>query len=47
MFYDSDPSIQRKREMMLAWVEWLEMWAKKAIEADPRLLDREYLCEAI
>jgi hypothetical protein len=21
--------------------------AKKAIEADPRLLDREYLCEAI
>jgi integrase len=47
MFYDKDPSIARKREMMWAWVEWLEMWAKKAVEADPRLLDREYLCEAI
>jgi hypothetical protein len=46
-FYDRDSSIQRKREMMHAWVGWLEMWATKAIEADPRLLDREYLCEAI
>jgi hypothetical protein len=46
-FYDRDPSIARKREMMHAWVGWLETWAKKAIEADPRLLDREYLCEAI
>jgi hypothetical protein len=44
-FYDRDPSIQRKREMMHAWVGWLEQWA--AIEADPRLLDCEYLCEAI
>jgi hypothetical protein len=47
MFYDKDPSIQRKREMMVLWTDWLETWAAKAIEADPRLLDREYLCEAI
>lgn len=47
MFYDSDPSIARKREMMHLWVEWLEKWAKNAVDADPRLLNREYLCEAI
>jgi integrase len=46
-FYDRDPSIARKREMMWAWVHWLDNWAAKAIEADPRLLDREYLCQAI
>ena len=47
MFYDKDPSIARKREMMVLWTDWLEMWAKNAIDADPRLLDREKLCEAI
>jgi hypothetical protein len=46
-FYDRDPSIKRKREMMWAWVRWLEQWAQNAIDADPRLLNREYLCEAI
>jgi hypothetical protein len=46
-FYDSDLSIACKREMMRAWVEWLDKWAVKAIEADPDLLDREKLCKAI
>jgi integrase len=47
MFYDRDPSIARKREMMWSWVKWLDAWAKKAVEADPLLLDREHLCEGI
>jgi hypothetical protein len=47
MFYDRDSSIARKREMMWSWVKWLDAWAKKAIEADPLLLDREHLCEGI
>jgi hypothetical protein len=46
-FYDRDPSIARKREMMHAWLDWLDTWAAKAIEADPLLLDREHLCEGI
>jgi len=46
-FYSTDPNIQRKREKLLAWVAWLEEWAARAIDADPLLLDREYLFENI
>ena len=46
-FYNLDASIRRKREMCLAWVDWLEKWAVRAIDADPMLLDREHLIEGI
>jgi hypothetical protein len=46
-FYNLDPVIARKRQMLLAWTAWLEEWAVRAIDADPLLLDREYLIEGI
>jgi hypothetical protein len=46
-FYNLDPAIKRKREMLLSWTSWLEEWAARAIDADPLLLDREYLIEGI
>ena len=46
-FYATDPAIRRKREMLQAWVAWLELWAARAIDADPMLLDREHLIEGI
>jgi hypothetical protein len=46
-FYSSDPAIKRKREMLLAWTEWLDIQAAFAIAADPTLLDRNMMAEAI
>jgi integrase len=46
-FYSSDPAVCRKREMLQAWCAWLEVWAAKAIDADPMLLDRGFMMEAI
>ncbi len=46
-FYSSDPQIQRKREMMLAWTAWVSEQAFKALAADPLLSDRSYLREEI
>lgn len=46
-FYNSDPGVKRKREMMQAWTAWLEDWAARAIDADPMLTDRGYQMEAV
>ena len=46
-FYATDPAITRKREMLTAWVAWLEEWAARAIDAHHLLLNREYLFEGI
>lgn len=46
-FYSSDPQIARKREMMRAWTSWCDEWAERSIEADPLLLDRAFMLEAI
>jgi hypothetical protein len=46
-FYSSDPAIKRKWEMLLLWTEWLDKQAELAIAADPLLLDRNHLREAI
>jgi hypothetical protein len=46
-FYSSDPSIRRKREMMMLWAGWLDEWCAKAVAADPMLSDHEALVEAI
>lgn len=46
-FYSSDPSIRRKREMMMLWADWLDEWCAKAVAADPMLSDHEMLVEAI
>jgi hypothetical protein len=46
-FYSSDPQIGRKREMMRAWARWCDVWADRAIAADPLLLDRAFMLEEI
>jgi hypothetical protein len=46
-FYSSDPQIARKREMMRSWTTWCDAWADRAIAADPLLLDRAFMLEAI
>jgi integrase len=46
-FYNSDPGVKRKREMLQAWCSWLEMWAARALDADPMLLDRAYMMQDI
>jgi hypothetical protein len=46
-FYSSDPAIKRKREMLHAWTEWLDIQAAIAISEDKMLLDREHLMKAI
>jgi hypothetical protein len=46
-FYSSDPSIRRKRELMMLWAGWLDEWCAKAVAADPMLSDHEALVEAI
>jgi hypothetical protein len=33
--------------MLTAWVAWLELWAARAVDADPILLDREHLIEGV
>ncbi|WP_194480730.1 integrase family protein [Bradyrhizobium sp. CCBAU 53338] len=45
--YALDPLLGRKREILLAWSEWLETRVKEAIAADPGLLDVEALKDAI
>ncbi len=45
--YDLDPLLRRKREMMWAWIEWLNKQATLAVQADPTLLDRDALHEAV
>ena len=47
VFYSSDPAVKRKREMLIAWCSWLDHWAAKAIEANPLLLDHEFLRRAM
>lgn len=46
-FYSTNPAIARKRQMMTAWCAWLDKWAEQAVNEDPRLLDRDWLCESI
>ena len=46
-FYNMDTAILKKRAMMKGWIGWLEEQAKKAIEADPMLRDREAVAEAV
>jgi len=45
--YDLDPLLKRKREMMLAWVAWLDDKAAEAVAADPMLRDRDALRTAV
>jgi hypothetical protein len=47
LYYSTDPAIARKREMMTAWVNFLDRCASEAIAADPLLLDLEHLQEAV
>jgi hypothetical protein len=47
LYYSSDPAIARKREMMTAWVNFLDRCAAEAIAADPLLLNTEHLQEAV
>lgn len=46
-FYNTDPEILKKREMMRGWIGLLDKWAAEAIKADPDLLDRDKIAEAI
>jgi hypothetical protein len=46
-FYALDPGLRRKREMIAAWVGWLDKWCDKAISADPALTDVEAISEII
>jgi hypothetical protein len=46
-FYNMDAAIVKKRQMMRAWVDWLEEQAAGAIRADPTLLDRDAVAEAV
>ena len=45
--YALDPMIAKKRTIMKKWIAWLELQVKAAIAADPSLLDREAVGEAI
>jgi integrase len=45
--YALDPMIAKKRAIMEKWIAWLELQVKAAIAADPLLLDREAVGEAI
>ena len=45
--YALDPMIAKKRANMEKWLAWLELQVKAAIAADPSLLDREAVGEAI
>ena len=45
--YDLDPQLRRKRELISAWVDWLDHWAGRAVEADPLLSDSEALRELV
>jgi hypothetical protein len=47
LYYSTDPAIARKREMMTAWVNFLDRCAAAAIAADPLLLDTQHLQEAV
>jgi hypothetical protein len=42
-YYDLDPRIERKIEMMTWWANWLDEQCAAAIAADPMLLDKEAL----
>lgn len=45
--YNTDPEIAKKRAMMRAWTDWLEVRCTEAIAADPTLLDREAVGEQV
>jgi hypothetical protein len=45
--YALDPMIAKKREIMVKWLDWLELQVEAAIAADPSLLDAEAVGEAI
>jgi hypothetical protein len=47
LYYSSDPAIARKREMMTAWINFLDHCAAEATAADPLLLDIQHLQEAV
>jgi hypothetical protein len=37
--YNLDIALRRKREMMVAWADWLDKWALAALAADTKLSD--------
>jgi hypothetical protein len=45
--YNADPELRKKREMMSAWVAWLEEQERQAVAADPSLLDYEAIAEQV
>jgi integrase len=45
--YALDPLLQKKKEIMTSWSDWLETQVRAAIDADHTLLDREALSQAI
>jgi hypothetical protein len=45
--YNTDPELRKKREMMRAWITWLEAQEREAVAADPALLDYEAIGEQV
>ncbi|MCP3385985.1 hypothetical protein NLM31_36935 [Bradyrhizobium sp. CCGUVB4N] len=45
--YALDPMLQKKKQIMALWTNWLELQVQAAISADPHLLNAEVLRDEI
>ncbi len=46
-YYNLDPRIKKKAEMMIAWTRWCDEQAEAALAADPLLRDLDWLREQV